>query len=692
MKSSRKTAGVTLVLTVLMVMLLLAAVLIVTSQLAISARRSAGDQEATAQSQYIAESGIARSQSRLNLISDLLGSDLTVPANALSSSVQTDILNLCGLSSMPATLTNNVLCEDTTSTGNILASATANRLTLFTDFLSDGNFSDRGYPITGTSAEAQFWIENFTGKATSASVGSGTFNSTVGLKLQRVRVLGTDTYQLVFTLPDVSSSSTAVSGTSQRSLKVAAVSTTYTLNINRGSFAQYALFTNHHFTDSTAETGCKNGTSACARITFTSNTLFSGPIHSNENMTFQGQPYFGGLLTSAGCPAGHIVTTNGVDSCDTAATPGAFTYGNSFYSSSSMSPNSTAPALTGCSSYYTNGSCAATSTSTPQLLGGVKWNAGFVALPKNANDQATAAYNGGLYLGGTVNSMNFTATTTPIALQGAGSQNAQLISYNQTINGTTKTTQLAVSATKQVFILSGSTWVPAVQVNGVYVAASSAPTTKVVPFNGVIYTESGVTSVTGPARTNTSDPATAGPAVASFAQLTLASAGTIHIKSDLKYADPPCSGSNSAASGSFVAATCTNTDATNILGIYSSGGDVLIDNGASTKYANNGAGKDVNINAVLMSSAGKVAVDAYDQGTADANINGKVHLMGGIIENYYGPFGITDGHGFGRDFVYDTRTSDGLAPPSFPTQATWQVQLPSPLKLSSGTLSQQVSQ
>jgi len=352
-----------------------------------------------------------------------------------------------------------------------------------------------------------------------------------------------------------------------------------------------------------------------------------------------------------------------------------------------MSPNSSNPVMTVCTSSNSTG-CTGTSTSTPHFLGGVKWDANFVPLPKNANDQATQAAAGGLYLQGTVNSINFSAPAAPIALQGAPSQPVQLITYNQTLNGTTKNTQLAVTADKKVYILSGTTWVPAVQVNGVYVAATSgvAPAT----FNGVIYAQNGVASVTGPARTTATDPATAGNAVASFAQLTLASSGTIHIKSDLKYADPPCSGTNSTTTGSFVAATCDNTDATNILGIYSAGGDVLIDSQA--KYPGNGVGKDVNINAVLMSSTGKVSVDGYDAGTADANVYGKVHLMGGIIENYYGAFGITDGHGFGRDFVYDTRTSDGLAPPSFPTQASWQVQLPTPLKLNSGTLTQQAIQ
>lgn len=699
MKNSRTTAGATLVLTVLMVMLLLAAVVIVTAQLALSARRSASDQEVIAQTQYVAESGVARSQARLNLVSDLLGTDMAVPANTLSSTVLTDVLNLCGLASLPTTLVNNILCDGSSSNGGLLGSvsnlAGSNRLTLFSDFLTDTNFADRGYPITSTSTEAQFWADTFAGTALSGSAGSGTFNTNSGIIVKQVKYMGTDTYQVVFAVPDVSSTTTTSGNAAKRSVKVASANTTYTFNINRGSFAQYALFTNHHFTDAAAETGCATGTNACSRITFTSNTLFSGPVHSNENMLFQGQPYFGGRVTSGGCPAGHIATSGGVEYCDTAVTPGARTYGNQFYTPAAMSPNSSAPALSGCSQTNQYGTCTATSVATPQFLGGVSWSAAFVPLPKNANDQAAKAAAGGLSLSGTVNSINFVATTAPIALQGAGSQNVQLITYNQTLSGNTATTQLAVTADKRVFVLSGTTWVPAVQLNGVYIPATLPAAVGILPtpFNGVIYTQSGVASVTGPPRSNASDPASAGAAVASFSQLTLASTGTMHIKSDLKYADPPCSGSNSTATGSFVAATCDNKSATNILGIYSSGGDILIDSPAKyTSSANPGVGKDVNIQAVLMASAGKVTVDGYDQGTADANILGKVHLMGGIIENYYGAFGISDGHGFGRDFVYDTRTSDGLAPPSFPTQASWQVTLPTALKLSTGSLLQQPAQ
>jgi len=222
-------------------------------------------------------------------------------------------------------------------------------------------------------------------------------------------------------------------------------------------------------------------------------------------------------------------------------------------------------------------------------------------------------------------------------------------------------------------------WQKAVQVNGTWMSAASGTAqaaitngTAQTSFNGVIYATGTITSLTGPPRTNASDPATAPPALSPFSQITVAATGDIHIKNDLKYSTPPCTGSNSVSGTTFTAAPCTNAgdDNKNILGIYSSGGDVDIDSPA--KYGTSaGVGKNVTIQGVLMASTGRVTVDGYDQGAADSNVLGQVNLLGGIIENYYGPFGITDGHGFGRNYVYDPRTGNGLAPPSFPTQQGW---------------------
>ena len=97
MKTSRKTAGVTLVVTVLIVMLLLAGVVVVTGQLALSARRSGVDQEATIRAQYVAESGLARSRAQLRLVSNLLTNpNIQVPLSVTTTIMRNNMQNLCG--------------------------------------------------------------------------------------------------------------------------------------------------------------------------------------------------------------------------------------------------------------------------------------------------------------------------------------------------------------------------------------------------------------------------------------------------------------------------------------------------------------------------------------------------------------------------------------------------------------------
>lgn len=391
----------------------------------------------------------------------------------------------------------------------------------------------------------------------------------------------------------------------------------------------------------------------------------------------QGTPFFAGQVTSAGCPPGGISTTNGVESCGATAKPGGYFQSNTLTSPGAMQPNSNAPVA--CSS--TVMPCPAANIINPQFTGGIDWGAAFQPLPQNANNQANASAglnpdgtpkgDAGLLLSGNVDSIDLSVGN--ITPTGGSSTPAQFITYK--MSGSAISVQLAVDANKTVYIKTGGNWRPAVQVGGVWIDASlpAAVGVSALPFNGVIYTNGSVTAIKGPARTDPNDPTTAGSAVASFSQMTLAAAGDIHIKGDLKYQNPPCSGSNSVSGTTFTAAPCPNTTAQNILGLYSSGGDIDIDSPSKYNASNSsyGVGRDVTIQAVLMASQGRVTVDGYDAGSATDNL-GQVKLLGGIIEKYYGPFGITDGHGFGRNFVYDPRTGDGLAPPSFPTQQSWE--------------------
>lgn len=95
----------------------------------------------------------------------------------------------------------------------------------------------------------------------------------------------------------------------------------------------------------------------------------------------------------------------------------------------------------------------------------------------------------------------------------------------------------------------------------------------------------------------------------------------------------------------------------NILGILSWGGDVRI----GTAAPNN-----VNIHGVVMAPHGVFTVDNYSSGSP----RGTATLLGGVITDFYGPFGTFSGQnpvsGYGRNFVYDTRVLSGMTPPYFP--------------------------
>lgn len=685
MNTSRRTAGATLIIAVLVTLLVMAAVLAVTAQITLSSRQSSIDQEVTLRAQYAAESGVARSQAQLNLINTLLTEDLSIPVGTWTSEVATRVAALCGLSGTIAA--SGMLCGTNTpsgtptgilgSTADLLTSST--RLSLFTNYIPDTAYSLRGWTLGSTAStnEQSFWASAVgnSGLTGTGTVGTQPFSSAVRLNVIGVQRLSTDQFAVYFTVPSVQSQGGNSMGA--RAITVNPVNTVYTLRIGRGSFAKYALYTNHHYSSASAEAACTGSSNvgssgatseACdgARIYMTSNTRFSGPVHTNQNFTFAGSPYFGGQVTSAGCPAGRITSSG----CSVSMRAGAFD-DSRFRSPTEMSSNPPTVIV---------------GNATPNFSGGVNWNAEFVPLPENGNDQIAAARTSGLYVPGQVSDLSLSVSNVSL---GGTTQKAQIITYQQQSGSTTTTVSLAYGANGRMFIRNAQgSYVAARRVTLAGVATGlweAAPTgTAAEVFNGVVYAQSGVGNLRGPSRTNASNPATAAAAVADFAQLTLASDGDINITSDLQYEDPPCSGGDAATS------TCDNTDARNILGIYSAGGDVKIVNrydctsrnssGTCTAHTTRSpaAPKDVTIHAVLMAagSEGKVTVDDFDAGPADVNDRGRVTLLGGIIENYYGAFGLVNGKGYGRNFIYDTRTSEGITPPSFPTQRNWDIELP----------------
>ncbi|MFC6660511.1 DUF4900 domain-containing protein [Deinococcus multiflagellatus] len=631
MPPNHRTQGATLIVTLLLVMLLLAVIMSITAQVTLSTRRSSADQDATLRAQYAAESGAARVQARLRAAQTLISSARFATTTTIPQ-IEADVAALCGLSSLPAGLkVGDTVCTLSTRPQG-LAEADPNnpRVNVLMRAVDAAAFAAVGLPNTTDAQRRQFWSEMFsgqTGVALNGSLEGATYAVTYGLRPQKVVKASANGYRLEFNVPDVKASAQA-SG-AERRVTVRADQDTLNLLIQRPSLAPNALFTNHHYLSGESE-GRGEG------IYFTSRTLFSGPVHTNQHFNIVGQPWFGGAVTSAGCPAGQITTGPTGPTCAVAAVPGANLNGT-FVSATTMSPNDQAPSR--CNAGGTG--CA-----TPQFSQGVNWNAPYVQLPENGSDQQREALSGGVSIPGDVNELQLYQGTV-------NGQTVQRITYTVPGPSGPVTTQLALGQNGTLQLLD---------TDGQWKGAERQPDGSFKPgaastFNGVLYVGGKVANL------NAGPNGASGPAVTSFAGLTLAAAGDINITSSLRYADPPCSGQHVRnGDGSVTPAPCNNLDTRNILGIYSAQGNVNL--------MKDQMGTDPSIHAVLMAGTGAVRVDQYNQGPA----MGTVNLVGGIIENYYGAFGTFSGDtatsGYGRNFVFDPRTLQGYEPPTSPPPAT----------------------
>lgn len=153
--------------------------------------------------------------------------------------------------------------------------------------------------------------------------------------------------------------------------------------------------------------------------------------------------------------------------------------------------------------------------------------------------------------------------------------------------------------------------------------------------NGMLFVNGTLTSLSGSVHRDT--------------QLTVASSGDLIITNNLTYQDyTPGDATSPPSAVGFQ----------NVLGLISWNGNIRI----ATSAPN-----DINIHATMMTPNGEVRVDNYNTGSP----RGIATVLGGVIENTYGPFGTFTSSGprsgYGRNFVYDQRMGQGMFPPFFPT-------------------------
>lgn len=396
----------------------------------------------------------------------------------------------------------------------------------------------------------------------------------------------------------------------------------YQFEVGRVSFSRFALFTDEHVSESGSQ-----------RIWFTSDTLFDGPVHTNGNFNFYGEPWFGGDVTSAGATQGRG--------------QGAFGYnggGGEFFEAADLDSQGNAPNLS--SGGYSN---------QPIFGEGLDLRAAEIELPNNAHDQRALADADGILLTGNVHSLEIYAADTNGQPINANSPTPAVYQYVRVRtaagSSSTNTTTYRIDQYRRLErLLPNGDWI-----------------TETANFNGVIYAEREIQRLTGPGRVTPNNPASARPAVAAFSQLTIVPAQGARITSDLTYEEQPCSGALSRQGGQVVRSICENLDAINVLGIFSPSGNIEI--GHNNNDSSQNAPEDVRIQASLLTSNGVVRVEDYNHGSS----RGAVQLLGGIIERQYGAFGTfsassgTMSTGYSREFTYDPRLRRGLAPPFFPT-------------------------
>ncbi len=172
---------------------------------------------------------------------------------------------------------------------------------------------------------------------------------------------------------------------------------------------------------------------------------------------------------------------------------------------------------------------------------------------------------------------------------------------------------------------------------------SNTPVTFNKQFNGLIHVEGNVLSLKG-------DGSPTGADIESGHKITLSATGDVKIYDHITYETDPIA----------------NPSAKNILGIFSSGGNIWLGKTAPT---------DLKLHATIMATGTGKGVGAESlaiNGGYDFNYanKGKWKLLGGLIENkdqttgvFYNSGKIT---GYTWDFTYDDRFAGGAAPPYFP--------------------------
>lgn len=388
--------------------------------------------------------------------------------------------------------------------------------------------------------------------------------------------------------------------------KTALLYGTFSVRVQRGNFAKYALFTNHHRTPS--------GTT----VWFTGSTNFTGPVHTNERFSF------------ANNPSGHF-TANVSQHLTTAR----------FYNNG----------ITRLLDADTNPVCCERETcetvpcrDKPIFDAGFTRGADLINLPSSVTqqdlkNQATGGQNDGPWANGIYlpddGSNNLVGG---VYIKGNASNLTMSVENNQpvyTIIQGTNTKKITVDYTNNQTIVTN--------ISG---SGGTAPGTYNGIPNGInnqgiiIYDNGSISNFSGTVQSDTA--------------VTVSSNSDIVINNHLMYQD--YTPDNPETPENELSAADTG----NLLGILTWNGNVRIGTSAPP---------NLNIHGVVMAAGrnGVFTVDNYQSGSPRGVVSllgGVITDFYGAFGTFIGTYPVS---GYGRNFVYDGRMLEGMSPPSFPT-------------------------
>lgn len=165
----------------------------------------------------------------------------------------------------------------------------------------------------------------------------------------------------------------------------------------------------------------------------------------------------------------------------------------------------------------------------------------------------------------------------------------------------------------------------------------------------ILHVDGSIASISGTVESNT--------------MVTVSGTDDIKITDNLVYSDYTAAVGSPGDAG-YVPPSAEGTN--NLLGLVTWEGDIRIGTSAPD---------DIQVHGTILAENGIFQVDNYDDSMAGSR--GTATLLGGVVTDNYGAFGLFNGFtgqqisGYGRNFIYDERMLVGTAPPYFPTLNTF---------------------